>query len=168
MGFFSSAPAPAADPAADKPLPDPLAITNRRPGTSGTELNLRMERTKAQTSYQRAQRAEAAYRAKRQARNARTDIAAAKSHTRETFKHLGLALGSSWRVFKGVPGVIKEKDENMKAKLEVRKKEKAAEDKKRLEEKLKKQQERAAEEEAAAAAEPAAEEPAAAEEEAAA
>ncbi len=80
-------------PDASPPPPPPPAKENKdtspkRPGTSGTELNLRANRQKASTALQRAQRAEQAYRAHRQATLARQDAAAAREH----FKMVGVSL----------------------------------------------------------------------------
>jgi len=120
----------------EKPLPNPEATG--RPGTSGTELNLRANREKASTAFQRAQRAEQAYRARRQATNARKDAQAAKEHFSEGFKQLKLGMGCAARVMKAVPAVFREKRDGRREKTEVRKRERAAEKKRVLEEKIKK------------------------------
>jgi len=115
-----------------------------RPGTSGTELNLRTNLKKAQTSYQRAQRAEQAYRAKRQARNARKDISAAKEHLElargqmgGVGKSLKLSVVYGWKAVKAGPAVWREKREGMRE-GERKKMEKAELKKRELEEKVEK------------------------------
>jgi hypothetical protein len=116
-----------------------------RPGTSGTELNLRTNLKKAQTSYQRAQRAEQAYRAKRQARNARKDISAAKEHLElargqmgGVGKSLKLSVVYGWKAVKAGPAVWREKREGMREEGERKKMEKAELKKRELEEKVEK------------------------------
>jgi hypothetical protein len=116
-----------------------------RPGTSGTELNLRTNLKKAQTSYQRAQRAEQAYRAKRQARNARKDINAAKEHLGEAKgqvlgvgKSLKLSVVYGWKAVKAGPSVWREKREGMREEQERKKKEKIEAKNRALEEKVEK------------------------------
>lgn len=118
-----------------KPLPDPATA---RPGTSGTELNLRANRERASTAFQRAQRAEQAYRAKRQAMNARKDLSSSKEHFKEGFKHLKLGIACAFRVVKAVPAVVREKQEGRREKWEVKEREKAEEKKKKWEEKARK------------------------------
>jgi hypothetical protein len=99
----------------NKPLP---GAPSGRPGTSGTELNLRVNRQKAQTSYQRAQRAEQAYRAKRRATNARKDIQNAKDH----FKTAGTSLKNgtmcAWAAVRAGPAVLREMREKQKKEKE--------------------------------------------------
>jgi len=135
----------------EKPLPNPEATG--RPGTSGTELNLRANREKASTAFQRAQRAEQAYRARRQAANARRDVQAAKEHFSEGSKQLKLGMGCAVRVVKAIPAVFREKREGRREKAEVRKRERSAEKKRVLQEKIKKAEGSDGEEAPAAATE---------------
>jgi hypothetical protein len=122
-------------PLLEKPLPTPGAA--KRPGTSGTEyvhsfsksatitlfpslflstfpltvhrLNLRANRRAASTAYTRAQRAEATYRAKRQATSGRADIAAAKTHFKESRVQFVAGCKRGISAVKCVPGVLQEK-----------------------------------------------------------
>ncbi len=80
-----------------------------RPGTSGTELNLRIDRQKAQSSYQRAQEAEQAYRAKRRATYARKDIKAAKEHFAAAGISFKQGCACAWSALRAGPAIVKEK-----------------------------------------------------------
>ena len=122
----------------DKSLPDP---STARPGTSGTELNLRANRQKASAQFQRAARAEQAYRARRQATNARKDVQAAKAYFRESATQLKLGVKCSVRAMRAIPAVVREKREGRREKAEVKKREKAAEKKRKWEEKVKRDEE---------------------------
>jgi len=132
----------------EKPLPEPTAA---RPGTSGTELNLRSDRQKASTAYQRAHRAEQAYRARRQATAARADWASAKEHTGQVKTHFWQAIKSAIGGVKAIPAVLRERRESQRQLEDVKKRERAAVQKKKWDEKAKKAQAEAAAAEAAAA-----------------
>ncbi|KAK2625633.1 hypothetical protein QTJ16_004945 [Diplocarpon rosae] len=85
-----------------------------RPGTSGTELNLRNDRQKAQTSYQRAAKAEQEYRAKRRATYARKDIKSAKEHFTVSATSFKEGCVCAWSAIKAGPAVVKEKQVKMR------------------------------------------------------
>jgi hypothetical protein len=120
----------------EKPITPPK--DSPRPGTSGTELGLRANREKASTAFQRAQRAEQVYRAKRKATGARKDASSAKEHFKEGFKHLKLGFKCAIRVGTAAPAVLREKQEEKRAKSEIKKREQVEEKKRKLEEELKK------------------------------
>ncbi|CZT44093.1 uncharacterized protein RSE6_04218 [Rhynchosporium secalis] len=110
--------------AAPAPLLSPSSASGR-PGTSGTELNLRSDRQKAQTSYQRAAEAEQAYRAKRRATYARKDMTAAKEH----FKVAGTSIKEGTKcvisAVRAGPAILKEKQVKMREESKQKKKENA-------------------------------------------
>ena len=126
-----------------KPLPaDP------RPGTSGTELNLRSKRKAASAEYQRTKKAEADYRAHRLAIAARKDWSDARAHFATSGKGVTDGLKCIGRILKAVPAVVKEKSEGMKEKETEKNKAKNEEKKKKLEEKIKAEEEKAKKKEA--------------------
>ncbi|KAH8687842.1 hypothetical protein BGZ60DRAFT_559073 [Tricladium varicosporioides] len=107
----------------EKPLPPPKGPA-KRPGTSGTELNLRTHRVEAATAFQRAQRAEQEYRARRQATLARSDINTAKSSFSEAGKHLKAGCFASIGAIRLMPAVFREKKATFREKREKERKEK--------------------------------------------
>ncbi|PBP21318.1 hypothetical protein BUE80_DR007912 [Diplocarpon rosae] len=123
-----------------------------RPGTSGTELNLRNDRQKAQTSYQRAAKAEQEYRAKRRATYARKDIKSAKEHFTVSATSFKEGCVCAWSAIKAGPAVVKEKQVKMREEHAEKRKSVAEAKKTKLEEKAKKSEDSSSSEAPAAPA----------------
>lgn len=111
-------------PIKDKPLP------LKRPGTSGTELNLRARKERAHTAFQKAQRAEQAHRARRRASYARQDARDAKAHFGLAGRSLRAGVVCTWHVVRAVPSVMSERRERVRERKEEKNREK--EDKKKV------------------------------------
>ncbi|CAL3972542.1 hypothetical protein PZA11_004366 [Diplocarpon coronariae] len=122
-----------------------------RPDTSATELNLRNDRQKAQTSYQRAAQAEQDYRAKRRATFARKDIKSAKEHLTVSATSFKEACACAWSAIKAGPAVVKEKQVKMREDNAEKRRSVAEAKKKKWEEKAKKSDDSSASEDAPAA-----------------
>ncbi|CAG8954028.1 hypothetical protein HYFRA_00009128, partial [Hymenoscyphus fraxineus] len=108
----------------NKKLPGtPPAIGERkRPGTSGTELDLRTNRMEASSAFLAAQKAEREYRARRQAKIARDDVEVARVHLGEATKQFRAGVAALTTAIRLMPAVMREKNSQIK---EQRAKEKA-------------------------------------------
>ncbi|KAI9049916.1 hypothetical protein LZ554_006063 [Drepanopeziza brunnea f. sp. 'monogermtubi'] len=138
--MLATAMADAASTADNTPLvatKSPTPATGR-PGTSGTELNLRSDRQKAQTSYQRAAQAEQAYRAKRRATYARKDIKSAGEHFSASATSFREGCKCAWSAVLAGPAVVKEKQVKRREEGAEKKRNVAEAKKKKWEEKAKK------------------------------
>ncbi|KAI1079528.1 hypothetical protein F5B20DRAFT_581309 [Whalleya microplaca] len=121
-------------PTSEKPLPAP-----KRPGTSGTENMLMMNRRQASEQFVKAQRAEKAYRARKQAAAARASYDETKTHFREAFAHLGHGARGLVSVVRAAPYLVCEKKEAWRRKGDAKRRARALEQKKKLEEALARQ-----------------------------
>ena len=116
---------------AKKASPD--SPEKKRPGTSGTEAGLVVNRRQASENFQRAQRAERACKAKKRSATGRANYKEAKAHFRESGSHLKQGVQLMMGVVKSVPYVFNERRERLQVKTDAKRRQRALEQKKRLE-----------------------------------
>ncbi|EPE27325.1 hypothetical protein GLAREA_03240 [Glarea lozoyensis ATCC 20868] len=108
-----------------KPLPFIPKPEAKRPGTSGTELDLRTLKRDASSAYITAQRAEKEYRTRRQARVAREEGRAAKVHLARAWREGGKGVKALCKAIRFMPSFLSEKMGRMRKKGSDKKSEKS-------------------------------------------
>ncbi|EXL74146.1 hypothetical protein FOPG_10698 [Fusarium oxysporum f. sp. conglutinans race 2 54008] len=124
---------PDTDTAPSEPTPRPVS-------TCGSEHLLMTTRRQASEQYAKAAKAEKAYRTKKRAALARANYNETKTHFKEAFSHLWLALKGVFPVIKNSRYLLGERRDKRRQEAEKKKREKNLERKKKLEEQLAKEE----------------------------
>ncbi|KAF5666592.1 hypothetical protein FCIRC_10124 [Fusarium circinatum] len=117
------------DIAPTEPIPRPVS-------TCGSEHLLMTTRRQASEQYAKAAKAEKAYRTKKRAALARANYNETKTHFKEAFSHLWLALKGVFPAIKNSRYLVGERRDKRRQEAEKKKREKNLEKKKKLEEQL--------------------------------